>query len=49
MAQRVNYGSWARYSWLRLGGPAAGGLTLYEMEPVRRPPGAVMLTFSGDR
>src|ERR1700752_1518418 len=32
MAQRINYGSWWRYSWLRLGGLAAGGLTLYEME-----------------
>ncbi|MGA8400156.1 MAG: cobalamin-independent methionine synthase II family protein [Stellaceae bacterium] len=49
MAQRVNYGSWWRYSWLRLGGLAAGGLTLYEMEPKRSTPGAVVLTSFGDR
>ncbi|HML09269.1 MAG TPA: cobalamin-independent methionine synthase II family protein [Stellaceae bacterium] len=49
MAQRVNYGSWWRYSWLRLGGLAAGGLTLYEMEPKRSAPGAVVLTSFGDR
>ncbi len=49
MAQRVNYGSWWRYSWLRLGGLAAGGLTLYEMEPRRSSPGAVVLTSFGDR
>jgi 5-methyltetrahydropteroyltriglutamate--homocysteine methyltransferase len=49
MAQRVNYGSWWRYSWLRLGGLAAGGLTLYEMEPQRSSPGAVVLTSFGDR
>ena len=49
MAQRVNYGSWWRYSWLRLGGLAAGGLTLYEMEPKRSSPGAVVLTSFGDR
>jgi 5-methyltetrahydropteroyltriglutamate--homocysteine methyltransferase len=49
MAQRVNYGSWWRYSWLRLGGLAEGGLTLYEMEPRRSSPGAVVLTSFGDR
>lgn len=49
MAQRVNYGSWWRYSWLRLGGLAAGGLTLYEMEPKRSSPGALVLTSFGDR
>ncbi|MFZ2004185.1 MAG: cobalamin-independent methionine synthase II family protein [Stellaceae bacterium] len=49
MAQRVNYGSWWRYSWLRLGGLAAGGLTLFEMEPKRSTPGAVVLTSFGDR
>src|SRR5215469_16074381 len=49
MAQRVNYGSWWRYSWLRLGGLASGGLTLYEMEPKRSAPGAVVLTSFGDR
>jgi 5-methyltetrahydropteroyltriglutamate--homocysteine methyltransferase len=49
MAQRVNYGSWWRYSWLRLGGLQPGGLTLYEMEPQRSSPGAVVLTSFGDR
>jgi 5-methyltetrahydropteroyltriglutamate--homocysteine methyltransferase len=49
MAQRVNYGSWWRYSWLRLGGLGAGGLTLYEMEPKRSSPGNVALTSFGDR
>jgi len=49
MAQRVNYGSWWRYSWLRLGGLAEGGLTLYEMAPKRSAPGAVALTSFGDR
>ena len=49
MAQRVNYGSWWRYSWLRLSGLAAGGLTLYEMEPKRSSPGELVLTSFGDR
>jgi 5-methyltetrahydropteroyltriglutamate--homocysteine methyltransferase len=49
MAQRINYGSWWRYSWLRLGGLAAGSLTLYEMEPRRSSPGNVVLTSFGDR
>ena len=49
MAQRVNYGSWWRYSWLRLGGLQQGGLSLYEMEPKRSAPGAVVLTSFGDR
>jgi 5-methyltetrahydropteroyltriglutamate--homocysteine methyltransferase len=49
MAQRVNYGSWWRYSWARLGGLQPGGLTLYEMEPRRSSPGAVVLTSFGDR
>src|SRR5487761_1020583 len=31
MSQRVNYGSWWRYSWQRLGGIEPGGLSLYEM------------------
>ncbi len=33
MAQRVNYGSWWRYSWSRLGGLDPGGPSLYEMVP----------------
>jgi 5-methyltetrahydropteroyltriglutamate--homocysteine methyltransferase len=49
MAQRVNYGSWWRYSWQRLGGIEAGGQTLYEMEPRRSRPGEAVLTSFGDR
>src|SRR5712692_10921038 len=44
MAQRVNYGSWWRYSWQRLGGIEPGALSLYEMTPRRSRPGEVMLT-----
>jgi 5-methyltetrahydropteroyltriglutamate--homocysteine methyltransferase len=49
MSQRVNYGSWWRYSWGRLGGIEPGGLTLYEMAPQRSSPGHVVLTSFGDR
>jgi len=49
MAQRVNYGSWWRYSWSRLGGLDPGGPSLYEMEARRSSPGHVMLTSFGDR
>ena len=49
MAQRVNYGSWWRYSWQRLGGIEAGEQTLYEMAPQRSRPGHVVLTSFGDR
>ena len=49
MAQRVNYGSWWRYSWQRLGGIAPGGETLYEMDPRRSRPGEIVLTSFGDR
>jgi 5-methyltetrahydropteroyltriglutamate--homocysteine methyltransferase len=49
MAQRVNYGSWWRYSWQRLGGIEPGGQTLYEMEPRRSRPGEAVLTSFGDR
>ena len=38
MAQRVNYGSWWRYSWNRLGGLDPHGPSLYEMEPRRSSP-----------
>jgi len=37
MAQRVNYGSWWRYSWNRLGGLDPNGPSLYEMDPRRAP------------
>jgi 5-methyltetrahydropteroyltriglutamate--homocysteine methyltransferase len=49
MAQRVNYGSWWRYSWSRLGGLDPHGPSLYEMEPRRSSPGRVVLTSFGDR
>jgi len=49
MSQRVNYGSWWRYSWQRLGGIVPGGLSLYEMAPQRSSPGRVVLTSFGDR
>jgi 5-methyltetrahydropteroyltriglutamate--homocysteine methyltransferase len=49
MAQRVNYGSWWRYSWNRLGGLDPNGPNLYEMEPRRSRPGQVVLTSFGDR
>src|SRR5215467_3026189 len=49
MAQRVNYGSWWRYSWNRLGGLDPHGPSLYEMEPRRSSPGRVVLTSFGDR
>ena len=49
MAQRVNYGSWWRYSWNRLGGLDPNGPSLYEMEPRRSRPGHVVLTSFGDR
>jgi 5-methyltetrahydropteroyltriglutamate--homocysteine methyltransferase len=49
MAQRVNYGSWWRYSWSRLGGLDPDGPSLYEMEARRSRPGQVVLTSFGDR
>ena len=49
MAQQVNYGSWWRYSWNRLGGLDPNGPSLYEMEPRRSRPGHVVLTSFGDR
>ena len=47
MGQRVNYGSWWRYSWQRLSGIEPGGQTLYEMEPRRSRPGEIVLTSFG--
>src|SRR5215467_3348659 len=49
MTQKVNYGSWWRYSWNRLGGLDPHGPSLYEMEPRRSSPGHVVLTSFGDR
>jgi len=49
MAQRVNYGSWWRYSWNRLSGLDPLGPSPYEMEPRRSSPGHVVLTSFGDR
>ncbi|MBV8118526.1 MAG: cobalamin-independent methionine synthase II family protein [Alphaproteobacteria bacterium] len=49
MGQRVNYGSWWRYSWQRLAGIEPGGQTLYEMEARRSRPGGIVLTSFGDR
>jgi 5-methyltetrahydropteroyltriglutamate--homocysteine methyltransferase len=49
MGERVNYGSWWRYSWQRLGGLDPKGPSLYEMAPRRSHPGAVVLTSFGDR
>src|SRR5438067_3213053 len=49
MAQRVNYGSWWRYSWNRLGGLDPHGPSLYEMDPRRSSPGQTVLTSFGDR
>jgi 5-methyltetrahydropteroyltriglutamate--homocysteine methyltransferase len=49
MGQRVNYGSWWRYSWQRLTGIEPGSQTLYEMTPQRSRPGEIVLTSFGDR
>jgi 5-methyltetrahydropteroyltriglutamate--homocysteine methyltransferase len=49
MAQRVNYGSWWRYTWQRLGGIEVGTQSLYDMEARRSTPGHVVLTSFGDR
>jgi 5-methyltetrahydropteroyltriglutamate--homocysteine methyltransferase len=49
MGQRVNYGSWWRYSWQRLAGIEPGAQTLYEMAPQRSRPGEIVLTSFGDR
>ena len=49
MAQRVNYGSWWRYSWQRLGGLDLQGPSPYEMEARRSQPGRIVLTSFGDR
>jgi 5-methyltetrahydropteroyltriglutamate--homocysteine methyltransferase len=47
--QRINYGPWWRYSFLRMSGLAPGGLTLYELPPRRSGPDEVVLTSFADR
>ena len=49
MSSRVQYGSWWRYSWGRLGGLKTGEASLYDMAPRRSRPGEVVLTSFGDR
>jgi 5-methyltetrahydropteroyltriglutamate--homocysteine methyltransferase len=49
MSTRVQYGSWWRYSWGRLGGLKTGTASIYEMAPHRSKPGDVVLTSFGDR
>jgi 5-methyltetrahydropteroyltriglutamate--homocysteine methyltransferase len=49
MAQRVQYGSWWRYSWQRLGGLEFTGPSPFDTEPRRSRPGQVVLTSFGDR
>jgi 5-methyltetrahydropteroyltriglutamate--homocysteine methyltransferase len=47
--QRINYGPWWRYSFLRMSGLSAGDLTLYELPPRRSGPDALVLTSFADR
>jgi 5-methyltetrahydropteroyltriglutamate--homocysteine methyltransferase len=50
MAQRVQYGSWWRYSWQRLGGLSfPPGPSAFDTTPRRSRPGEVMLTNYADR
>jgi 5-methyltetrahydropteroyltriglutamate--homocysteine methyltransferase len=49
MAQKVQYGSWWRYSWQRLGGLAFGEPSSFDTTPRRSAPGDVVLTTFGDR
>jgi 5-methyltetrahydropteroyltriglutamate--homocysteine methyltransferase len=49
MGQRVNFGSWWRYSWQRLGGIEPGQNSLYDMQPHRSSTGHIVLTSFGDR
>ena len=49
MSSRVQYGSWWRYSWGRLGGLKTGTADIYQMAPHRSKPGEVVLTSFGDR
>jgi len=47
--QRINYGPWWRYSFLRMSGLSPGGLTLYELPPRRSSADEVVLTSFADR
>jgi 5-methyltetrahydropteroyltriglutamate--homocysteine methyltransferase len=47
--QRINYGPWWRYSFLRMSGLSSGGLTLYELPPRRSGADEVVLTSFADR
>jgi len=49
MGNRVNYGAWWRYSFLRLCGLELGGPGLYELPARRSRPGEVVLTSFADR
>ena len=49
MAQRVQDGSWWRYSWQRLGGLDFPGSSPFDTTPRRSRPGEVVLTSFGDR
>src|ERR1700722_11975288 len=49
MSQRVNYGSWWRYSWQRLGGLDLGGTPGFDTARRRSSPGDVVLTSFSDR
>jgi 5-methyltetrahydropteroyltriglutamate--homocysteine methyltransferase len=49
MAQRIQYGSWWRYSWQRLGGLKIEGPSPYDTTPRRSRPGQVVLTSFADR
>ena len=50
MSTRVQYGSWWRYSWARLGGlEFFAEPTAFDTTPRRSTPGAVVLTSFGDR
>ena len=49
MAQSIQYGSWWRYSWQRLGGLEFSGPSPFDTEPRRSRPGEVVLTSFGDR
>ncbi|MGH7047864.1 MAG: cobalamin-independent methionine synthase II family protein [Stellaceae bacterium] len=49
MGQRVNYGSWWRYSWQRLGGIEPGEVSHYDMAPRHSTPDHIVLTSFGDR
>jgi 5-methyltetrahydropteroyltriglutamate--homocysteine methyltransferase len=47
--QRINYGPWWRYSFLRMSGLSPGRLTLYELPPRRSGPDEVVLTSFANR